>query len=99
MADHLDTTSSHMVPAAVPPAPGHLQPLGSTDRHSPHDEDRANFSLTGHAFFDLAAPSPTGFLSKMSLEEDEDGRPDSPCLLYTSPSPRDGLLPRMPSSA
>ena len=22
-----------------------------------------------------------------------------PCLLYTSPSPRDGLLPRMPSSA
>ena len=21
------------------------------------------------------------------------------CLLYTSPSPRDGLLPRMPSSA
>ena len=26
--------------------------------------------------------------------------PDSnPCLLYTSPSPRDGLLSRMPSSA
>ena len=24
---------------------------------------------------------------------------DDPCLLYTSPSPRDGLLPRMPSSA
>ena len=24
---------------------------------------------------------------------------DSPCLLYTSPSPRDGLLSRMPSSA
>ena len=23
----------------------------------------------------------------------------SPCLLYTSPSPRDGLLSRMPSSA
>ena len=26
------------------------------------------------------------------------GRP-GPCLLYTSPSPRDGLLSRMPSSA
>ena len=26
------------------------------------------------------------------------GKP-SPCLLYTSPSPRDGLLSRMPSSA
>ena len=24
---------------------------------------------------------------------------DMPCLLYTSPSPRDGLLSRMPSSA
>ena len=24
---------------------------------------------------------------------------DSDCLLYTSPSPRDGLLSRMPSSA
>ena len=24
---------------------------------------------------------------------------DCPCLLYTSPSPRDGLLSRMPSSA
>ena len=24
---------------------------------------------------------------------------DAPCLLYTSPSPRDGLLSRMPSSA
>ena len=26
-------------------------------------------------------------------------QPDSVCLLYTSPSPRDGLLYRMPSSA
>ena len=28
-----------------------------------------------------------------------DGIPDTGCLLYTSPSPRDGLLSRMPSSA
>ena len=28
-----------------------------------------------------------------------DDEPISPCLLYTSPSPRDGLLSRMPSSA
>ena len=27
------------------------------------------------------------------------GREDITCLLYTSPSPRDGLLSRMPSSA
>ena len=30
---------------------------------------------------------------------DERLRPDTDCLLYTSPSPRDGLLSRMPSSA
>ena len=28
-----------------------------------------------------------------------DERPQGLCLLYTSPSPRDGLLSRMPSSA
>ena len=27
------------------------------------------------------------------------GKDESSCLLYTSPSPRDGLLSRMPSSA
>ena len=27
------------------------------------------------------------------------GNPAKTCLLYTSPSPRDGLLSRMPSSA
>ena len=31
------------------------------------------------------------------LQRDRDGY--TPCLLYTSPSPRDGLLSRMPSSA
>ena len=31
--------------------------------------------------------------------EDENSRLASTCLLYTSPSPRDGLLSRMPSSA
>ena len=29
----------------------------------------------------------------------EKGVPEITCLLYTSPSPRDGLLSRMPSSA
>ena len=32
---------------------------------------------------------------EMSTTGDDDGN----CLLYTSPSPRDGLLSRMPSSA
>ena len=41
---------------------------------------------------------PTGhFTSSEILERYEDEYND--CLLYTSPSPRDGLLSRMPSSA
>ena len=33
---------------------------------------------------------------QIDLKYSEEG---APCLLYTSPSPRDGLLSRMPSSA
>ena len=33
------------------------------------------------------------------LQERDGGAVDLVCLLYTSPSPRDGLLSRMPSSA
>ena len=32
-------------------------------------------------------------------QAEEDNVDNSNCLLYTSPSPRDGLLSRMPSSA
>ena len=34
-----------------------------------------------------------------SHDDDDDDDDDDDCLLYTSPSPRDGLLSRMPSSA
>ena len=37
--------------------------------------------------------------SKMSKSRGNVINPDETCLLYTSPSPRDGLLSRMPSSA
>ena len=36
-------------------------------------------------------------VERESVAEKRD--PERPCLLYTSPSPRDGLLSRMPSSA
>ena len=35
----------------------------------------------------------------MAAEYDEQGNYKYPCLLYTSPSPRDATLSRMPSSA
>ena len=34
-----------------------------------------------------------------SMTATRKGIDNTPCLLYTSPSPRDGLLSRMPSSA
>ena len=37
-----------------------------------------------------------GFKTKILEFKEKDSKP---CLLYTSPSPRDGLLSRMPSSA
>ena len=47
--------------------------------------------------------SDLGLIIKRLEREAPDGRlifaGDNPCLLYTSPSPRDGLLSRMPSSA
>ena len=46
--------------------------------------------------FDLQNSSRTSFYRKYLLKNLEWS---STCLLYTSPSPRDGLLSRMPSSA
>ena len=47
-----------------------------------------------------APPAPAGFRHRW-LRAELLGQDDSRniCLLYTSPSPRDGLLSRMPSSA
>ena len=36
---------------------------------------------------------------ELAYQEYSDAHRDIYCLLYTSPSPRDGLLSRMPSSA
>ena len=44
--------------------------------------------------------NPTGsFMNKEKIDELINMLENYPCLLYTSPSPRDGLLSRMPSSA
>ena len=48
------------------------------------------YRFKGHESFILRE----GWLNKGLYEVDR-----NPCLLYTSPSPRDGLLSRMPSSA
>ena len=51
---------------------------------------------SGFPGYDGVTPMANGFLSEILLEN---GYNTYICLLYTSPSPRDGLLSRMPSSA
>src|SRR5665647_2186823 len=59
-----------------------------------------------YIFYDCSAESPKGRRSvcydRAALESRKEHKPennamDMACLLYTSPSPRDGLLSRMPS--
>ena len=40
-----------------------------------------------------------GFSEEEAMDVDEKSAPNTPCLLYTSPSPRDRQKSRMPSSA
>ena len=46
-----------------------------------------------HSFVHVEAPDDKGQMQRWAVEW------AATCLLYTSPSPRDGLLSRMPSSA
>ena len=53
---------------------------------------RAHVLPLGHQIFHIFNSCPFEKVKVVILGQD-------PCLLYTSPSPRDGLLSRMPSSA
>ena len=61
-------------------------------------------SIPGRAFyFETYLPEYGAMYDKLPisafLRAPKTPTPDMSCLLYTSPSPRDGLLSRMPSSA
>ena len=58
----------------------------------------ARFDQTIDRWFDSFLPHGSSILSPVIFFARRIGGVD-PCLLYTSPSPRDGLLSRMPSSA
>ena len=53
------------------------------------------------AFVDAEHAMDPVYAKKLGVDTEEllISQPDTGCLLYTSPSPRDGLLSRMPSSA
>ena len=56
-------------------------------------------SLNIFTIEDLIFHLPIRYENKTRLNEIRDLDQNQTCLLYTSPSPRDGLLSRMPSSA
>ena len=77
-----------------------LAPRGPDDEGQHFDRNLA----LGHRRLSILDLSPRGH---QPMRDDETGVAivfngtiyNFPCLLYTSPSPRDGLLSRMPSSA
>ena len=79
-------------------SPGHSAPnkLVDKDHDKSHDEKSdANMSATNlRAIHEKSCK-----LVEMMDKQDIDEKLSKSCLLYTSPSPRDGLLSRMPSSA
>src|SRR5680860_358009 len=71
-----------------------------------HERDRSTESeeangAAGHAEHDrrCSRKEHEGKDGDDCTDREEEERCDRGCLLYTSPSPRDGLLSRMPSSA
>ena len=60
-------------------------------RNSQHAADRFGLKDAGNIYGRLTNPTEDVFEKRIAALEG--------CLLYTSPSPRDGLLSRMPSSA
>ena len=67
------------------------------------DEIAAVFTFARNSFGNKASPISTEQVAQVRAEmkdkKDLYNVEDLLCLLYTSPSPRDGLLSRMPSSA
>ena len=61
------------------------------------DIARLSDELAGTGSYGSTQDFRTGFYTDQDAEGDWEQMHD--CLLYTSPSPRDGLLSRMPSSA
>ena len=62
---------------------------------------RMAFDITGYSYDGSRKLNKNQRIGKVTTNADTSklNTQYSPCLLYTSPSPRDGLLSRMPSSA
>ena len=81
-------------PPADEPAPDREQPFATTPLEG---FDTLALTVARDAF--CSRVDPREVEAALGAEPDGERGYDNGCLLYTSPSPRDGLLSRMPSSA
>ena len=100
-ADELRRRAISAIPLGLPSKEelANLHPIPRYTRrpdYVAHNIRRVSRKVTEGRYSVLAGGNPDQ-LANVAIPEDY--RPDVPCLLYTSPSPRDGLLSRMPSSA
>ena len=69
----------------------------SGNQYSPYEEDIKGFNRASETGIYSPSQVYMSYLNQTPYQQYTGGY--NPCLLYTSPSPRDGLLSRMPSSA
>ena len=85
--EHVETPAQRLAHGTMAPA------------LSPGQEVRGAFSLRESIEMTEVDPEMVPFRDLHDLSEESLLDPDYGCLLYTSPSPRDATLTRMPSSA
>ena len=81
---------------------GLLAAVLEDERISPDERERLDAYREKHRITDAQqseALAAIGWTDAQFAEKLTEGEELEACLLYTSPSPRDGLLSRMPSSA
>ena len=77
---------------------GPMKPRGLTNKHKPEEKPYAVVQLRQDNKLGTLY-NMVGFQTKLKYNEQKDIFKTIPCLLYTSPSPRDQRGSRMPSSA
>ena len=96
MVEEIVTTGSRVKARSVTETPAPVDVISASELNNQGDTDVANLlrnSVPSYALNDQPISDAATLIRPANL------RGMAPCLLYTSPSPRDGLLSRMPSSA
>ena len=106
-----ETDDENMVPSQSVsqnrgPAYHTISSVSDSENRVPHSRKKVPFQSVDQnrgPLYDshtrVPADSDNDYISRERVPSRSAGQNNGPCLLYTSPSPRDGLLSRMPSSA